>query len=212
MKRLAILGASGHGKVVAELAETTGYDAVVFFDDASPVRQTNGHWVVNGASDQLLLTLSEFHGVVVAIGNNEVRKRKVGQLQAEGVELVSLIHPTATVSRYAEIGAGTVIFANAVVNVGATIGDGAIVNTGAIVEHDCSVGAFCHLSPNATLAGGVKVGDLSWIGAGATVKQLVSVGSSAIVGMGSVVLRDVPAGVTVVGNPAVAQKITQNSR
>lgn len=202
MKCLAILGASGHGKVVADTAECSGWDNISFFDDAWPELTSNGGWPVVGGSGKLLTNVEKYDGVVVAIGNNRIRHQKLQELQAAGAGVVSVIHPSAAVSPYVELGPGAVVFANAVINAYAVVGAGTIINTGAVVEHDCCLGECIHVSPNATLAGGVVVGHLVWVGANACVKQLVAIGDEVVVGMGSVVLHDVPFGQVVAGNPA----------
>ncbi len=201
---LAILGASGHGKVIADAAEQLGWRSVTFFDDAWPELEENGPWAVKGDTKALLAGLSAFDGVVVGIGNNRIRAEKHSELASAGANLVSIISPSAVISPHASIGAGTVVFANAVVNACAVVGAGVIVNTGAVVEHDCVVGDFAHISPNAVLAGGVTLGEQAWVGACASVRQLVTVGRASMVGMGAVVTKNVASGVTVVGNPARA--------
>lgn len=202
MKRLAILGASGHGKVVADTAECCGWQEIEFFDDAWPARRSNGSWGVTGDSAVLLVRLLEFDGVVVAIGNNAMRQAKLVALQAAGSRLATLIHPSATVSRYAVVGEGSVLFAGAVVNADARIGLGAILNSGCSVDHDCVLGDAVHISPGACLAGGVRVGEQSWIGIGACVRQMIQIGQRVMVGAGSVVVSNVPNDVTVAGVPA----------
>lgn len=199
---LAILGASGHGKVIADAAEQLGWRNVTFFDDAWPKLLQNGPWAIKGDTKALLEGLSDFDGVVVGIGNNRIRAEKHTELESAGANLVSLISPSAVISPHASIGTGTVVFANAVVNACALIGAGVIVNTGAVVEHDCVVGDFAHISPNAVLAGGATLGPHAWVGACASVRQLVTVGRASMVGMGAVVTKNVEPGVTVVGNPA----------
>lgn len=202
MRKLGILGASGHGKVVADTAECCGWQSVEFFDDAWPQRQANSAWCVAGDTGALLRRLGEFDGVVVAIGNNAIRHAKLLALQEAGARLVTLVHPFASVSRYAALDDGSVVFAGVVVNADARVGMGAILNTGCSIDHDCVLGDAVHVSPGARLAGGVQVGELSWIGIGASVRQLVRVGSRVMVGAGAAVVRDVPDAVTVVGVPA----------
>lgn len=200
--KLAILGASGHGKVVADTAECCGWQTVDFFDDAWPGIQENGVWSVLGDSADLMGRLADFDGVVVAIGNNRIRHAKLLELRAAGACLVTLVHPAAIVSRYASIAQGTVVFAGAVVNAEACIGQGAILNTGCSIDHDCVLGDAVHISPGVRLAGGVQVGDFSWVGIGASVRQLVCIGERVMVGAGSAVVSDIPNDVTVAGVPA----------
>ena len=199
--QLAILGASGHGKVVADTAELLGY-ACVFFDDAYPEKQANEAWPIMGTGADLFERLAEFDGVTVAIGNNTIRLSKIQELRSLGAKLPSIIHPSAVISQYAEIGEGSVVFAGVVVNAFTKIAAGAILNTGCTVDHDCELGHAVHISPGANLAGGVTVADCSWVGIGASVKQLVAIGSSVVVGAGSVVLKDVSSDCIIAGNPA----------
>ena len=202
MKRLAILGASGHGKVVADAAELSGWDSVVFYDDAWPVFNTNGIWPIQGGSRELIKSLRRYDGVVVAIGDNTVRLEKLAELESGNASIAVIVHPSAQVSRYARVSPGTVVFANAAVNAGALLGKGCIINTGSVVEHDCRLADGVHVSPNAALAGGVVVGRASWIGIGAVVKQLVSIGDGVVIGMGAVVTRNMSDELVAIGNPA----------
>lgn len=202
MRRLAVFGASGHGRVVADAAEASGWHHVVFFDDAWPDISESGPWQVDGDFSAMCARLEEFDGVFVAIGNNHVRHQKTSALIDAGAVIETLVHPRSYVSPHARLGAGCVVLASATVNAGAIVGEGSIINTGAVIEHDCQLGTFVHVSPNAVLAGGVKAGDFCWVGALAGVRQRISLGKEVTVGMGAVVIRDIPQGATVAGVPA----------
>lgn len=202
MERLAILGASGHGKVIADTAQESGWNSLVFFDDDAAGRARVGQWPVVGGTAELLMSLSEFDGVIVAIGHNRVRLAKTRELATSGAKSVSLVHPRAYVARDVQVGGGTVILAGAVVQPGSLIGSGVIINTGATVDHDCVLADGVHVCPGAHLAGGVSVGECAWLGIGCVVKQYTAIGVDAVVGGAAAVMTPVTDGTTVVGVPA----------
>lgn len=202
MKRsLAIIGAGGHGRVVADCAEALGWDRIEFFDDEG-VGTSSGPWPVVGATGALFERARDYDGVIVGIGANRARLERHRALVARGAAMAVLIHPSATVSRHARIDAGTVMFAGAVVNIGAVIGQACIINTGATVDHDDRLADGVHLSPGSHLGGGATVGECSWIGLGASVREGVSVGRDVRVGAGAAVVADAPDGMVMVGVPA----------
>lgn len=201
MKTLAIVGASGHGKVVADAALTSGrWDKVVFYDDAWPEKSGNGIFEVIGNSASLV-ALEDKPEVIVAIGDNKVRLVKQMELVKNGFVIATLVHPTATIATSVNLGSGTVVLAGAVINADARVGAGCIVNSNAVVEHDCELATAVHISPGASLAGGVSVGEASWIGIGAVVIQAINIGKNVVVGAGSVVIDHLPDNVTAVGVP-----------
>ncbi|WP_328698889.1 acetyltransferase [Colwellia sp. 20A7] len=208
-KKIAIVGASGHGKVIADIAEQLGY-IVNFYDDAYPSKKYIEHWPIHGTcADLLALNITDntiVDSAVVAIGNNEIRQQKMQLLKKNNFNLITLIHPSAVISQYAKIETGTVAFAGSVINAFAKVGTGCIINTAAVVEHDCIIEDFTHICPNSALAGGVTVGKKSWIGIGSQVKQLVTIGDNCLIGAGSVVVKNIPDNVTVFGSPAVVIK------
>ena len=208
MKRLAIYGASGHGKVVADCAVASGWGEVEFFDDKWPDLEVSGRWRVTGNLETLIQKMSSCDGVIVAIGDNKIRMEKIAYLESVNMPLVSLIHPSAVISQYAEIGVGAVIFAGAVINVDTRIGKGVIINTGATIDHDCDVDEGSHVSPGANLAGGVLVGKSCWIGIGASVKQGIEIADGVTVGAGAAVVSDINTpDITVVGVPAAPMSV-----
>ncbi|WP_144213726.1 acetyltransferase [Shewanella donghaensis] len=202
MKKLAILGASGHGKVIAEIAELTGLWDISFFDDAWPSISTVEHWPISGNGDDLITSVSDFDGFIIAIGNNKVRWQKQECLLRAGGKAITLIHPTAVISQYSNIGTGTVIMANAVVGSFARVGHAVICNTACSIDHDCDISNGVHISPGARLAGQVTIERCSWVGMGASVIQQIHIGSHVIIGAGSTVIRNIIANDTVVGSPA----------
>jgi len=201
LNEIAIVGASGHGKVVADLAELCGY-RVVFFDDAYPEKKNIGNWSVIGDFKDLLKRNDEFNNAIVAIGDNNIRTRLSKCLINNGFLLPVLIHHKATISKYAQVDVGSVVFANVVINAFATIGRFNIINSGAIVEHDSTLCEGVHLSPNVALAGGTTIHSYAWLGIGTVTRQLVEIGKNSIIGANSTVIKNIPADVTAFGSPA----------
>jgi sugar O-acyltransferase (sialic acid O-acetyltransferase NeuD family) len=208
MSLLLILGAGGHAKVVAETALAIGYySEVAFLDDRfngpDHLPSVLGFPVLGPlALSHELIHLEHFAAASVAFGNSTARLNWIEQLDASGYALPVLIHPTAWVSPSAQLGSGSVVFAQAAVQSLATIGSGAILNTGCSVDHDTKLFDGVHICPGARLAGEVVVGARSWIGIGSSVIQQVRIGADVIVGAGAAVVRDLPDGVTAVGVPA----------
>jgi sugar O-acyltransferase (sialic acid O-acetyltransferase NeuD family) len=198
---LLLIGASGHAKVVVDALQAA--DPVLLIAVQDDNRMLEGRLLL-GLPIQTPVNweraqAGSFH---VAIGHNESRARCHTAGLSNQRRPRTIIHPAATVSPLAEIGAGTFVAARAVVAPAARIGDGVILNHGSIVDHDCVVGDFTHIAPVAVLGGGVKVGRFVLIGAGAVILPGRTVGDGATVGAGAVVTRDVKAGTTVVGVPA----------
>jgi sugar O-acyltransferase (sialic acid O-acetyltransferase NeuD family) len=208
IRRLLVLGAGGHGHVVADAAIDAGFDEVAFLDDQPPqLNPAIPFSVIGGFGD--LGGHADWGSAIAAVGDNALRLHLVDRIRRSGFEAPSVIHPRAVVSRHARFGAGCFLAAGAVVNIGASLGDAAIVNTGATIDHDCVLGEGVHVSPGAHLGGNVTVGDRTWIGIGAAVRHGVSIGKDVIVGAGASVVRDVPDGETVIGVPAKPQRQAQ---
>lgn len=203
MSTLVVLGAGGHGRVVAEAAlETSRWRKVVLLDDRYPeLSRAGGFEVVGTLADVADLAYGD-REALVAVGANARRLGLLKGLLSGGWTLPVLVHPSAWVSRSAVLGAGSVVLAQAAVNGGAQLGLGAIVNTGATIDHDCQLGDGVHVSPGAHIGGEVAIGDLSWVGIGASVRHCIQIGSGATIGAGAAVVADVKDGHTVVGVPA----------
>ncbi len=204
MKGLLVVGAGGHGRVVADAARECGsWGRIAFLDVRYPDLSSSGDWPVLGGDVDAAGLHEEFSDLVVAIGDASTRVSMLETFLSQGFNLPAIVHPDASVSRGAELGAGCVVLAQAAINFGAVLGRGCIVNTGASVDHDCSLGDGVHVSPGAHLSGEVTVGGFSWLGVGSTVIQQVNIGSETTVGAGAVVASDLPSKVTAIGVPAV---------
>ncbi|WP_430541246.1 acetyltransferase [Vibrio tubiashii] len=187
---------------MAEIAELNGFDDVFFFDDRWPELSYVEHWPVIGTSAQLVESCSRFDAISVAIGHNQTRIEKQALLSKKGGHFPTFIHPAAVVSKYSQVGDGTVIMAGAVVKPFSVIGPSCIINTSATIDHDCVLSEGVHISPGANVAGGVQVGLGSWVGIGASVKQLIKIGNHAIIAAGAVVVQNVLDEQVVAGVPA----------
>lgn len=203
MNNLVIVGASGQGKVIADIAEKLGYTDIVFLDDNPAVKVCGNYRVAGGCNQASSYENADF---IVAIGNAKIRRRIQSELSDMGLHIVSLIHPAAVIASDVEIGAGTVVMAGAVINPCAKIGQGCIINTCASVDHDCCVGDFVHVSVGAHVAGTVTLGDDTWIGAGAIVSNNITIAADCMIGAGAVVVKDLHASGTYIGVPAKLKK------
>jgi acetyltransferase EpsM len=188
---MIIYGASGHGKVIADILKNKGVSDILFWDD-------NLNNLVNGYCLNKPLLTSEKDSVIVAIGDNFVRK---GIVDKNTFTYVSAIHPNAIIAENVTIQEGTVVMAGVIINPSTIIGKHCILNSACSIDHDCLLYDFVHVSPNATLSGSVQVGEGSWIGAGATIIHGINIGKWAIIGAGAVILNDVPDYAIIVGNP-----------
>ena len=191
-KTIAIYGASGHGKVVYEIAQLNGYEEIIFIDDGE-----NDHY----SFAQFLQTDYDCP-MVIAIGNNKVREQAFNKTRKYKIELVTLIHPSAVVSKSAKIDEGTVVMPGVVVNCDTSIGKCVILNTSCVIEHDNIIKDFVHISPNAALSGNVIVRRMTQVGIGTSVIQGITIGENSMVGAGSVVVKNLPSNSLSFGVPA----------
>lgn len=201
MKRILLVGASGHGKVCAEIAELNGYDEILFLDDKRELTECGGYSVI-GVETDFEKFLGEDTEFFVSIGNADIRKRMQEEIEAAGGKIATLIHPKAVVSKDVEIGMGSVLMAGVVINSGTKMGNGVIINTSSSVDHDCIIGNYCHLAVGAHICGTVNVDSMTWIGAGATVNNNISLCEGCLIASGAVVTKDIGEKGTYVGIPA----------
>ena len=198
--KLIIIGASGHGKVVADIAiKMNKWQSIAFLDDDESIKTSMGLEVIGKTADAF--TYKDEADFFVAIGNNAVRERVQVKLIEQGLNVLSLIHPSAVIGTDVEIGIGTAVMAGVVINSSTRIGKGCIINTSASLDHDNVIEDYVHISPGVNIAGTVKVGKGSWIGIGSVISNNVNICSGCKVGAGAVVVKDITEPGTYVGIP-----------
>ena len=190
--KVYLYGASGHAKVVIDIARLAYLDVPCLIDDNPSVNSLAGLSVVHSAEG--------LNPLIVTIGDCQIRRKVVKKLGAH--DYVTVIHPSAIKAESVEFGCGTVIMAGAILNPFVRVGNHSIINTGASLDHDVQIGDFVHVAPHCTLCGGVEVGEGTWIGAGSTVIQGIHIGKNCFIGAGSVVVKDIPDNTLCYGNPA----------
>lgn len=189
-----IYGAGGHGKVVLDALLTLDMDCAGFVDD-----QDASSWM--GLNVHSVADLEDGAYLHLAIGNAEVRKEIATRLA--NMKFFSVNHIAAVISKLASVGDGTFVAANAIVGPGAQIGSHCIINHSAVVDHDCIIGSYSHVAPQSSIGGGVTIGEGVLVGTGAVVLPGIKVADYAVIGAGAVVTKNIVAGATVVGAPAI---------
>ncbi|MCD1116488.1 acetyltransferase [Chryseobacterium turcicum] len=187
-----LYGASGHGKVIAEIAEENNLIIEAFIDQDKSKKQLLDYHIIHEVPNSNI-------DVVVSIGNNLIRKSVVDLYQQ--LNYIKLFHPKSIISKRVRIEEGTVVMAGATINSEVAIGKHCIINTNASIDHDCIFDNFVHISPNVSIAGNVEIGEGTHIGIGSSIIQGIKIGRWCTIGAGAVIIRDIPDGATVVGNP-----------
>jgi len=200
-KEVVLVGFSGHGFVVADAAITSHMN-LRYYTDKKQISKNPFDLAYLGFEDDLDFAFwDKEYGYILGIGDNLIRRKTADLLISKGVDLLNVIHPSASISAKVQFGIGNFISRNVSVNVLVEIGDICILNTGCIIEHECIIGNGVHIAPGAVLAGNVEIGDNTFVGANSVIKQGVRIGANVIIGAGSVILKDIADNRKIVGNP-----------
>lgn len=198
-KGLIIVGASGHGKVVADIAKRMdSYSQISFLDD-DQTKRISGYEMLGAIAEYR--SWKKDHDFIVAIGDCRIRSEIQREIEQEG-RIATLIHPNAVIGEEVFLGAGTVVMANAVINSGSVIGKGVIVNTGSTIDHDCRIGDYVHVAPGCHISGTVSIGEGTWVGVGSCIINNLSICKDCVIGAGATVVADIEKSGTYVGVPA----------
>ncbi len=205
-KNLILVGGGGHCKSVIEVAESAGYEIKGILDMPDEVGKEvlPGHKVI-GTDDEIPQYVEECDFIITVgfIKNPALRIKLYNKVKAAGGRLATIIASTAHVSKYAELGEGTVIMHHAFVNAGAKIGDNCIINTFVNIEHDAEVGNQCHISTGTMVNGECKIGENCFIGSQSVCANCIGIASDIIIGAGSVVRKSICVKGIYAGNPAI---------
>ena len=205
-KKVIIIGAGGHAKVIADIIEKSGDEIVGFLDDNKEIGTTiiNEYKVIGDLNNRFTMAVTKENlEFIIAIGDNKKREEIS---HSPNLKFYTAIHPSAQIGLDVEIQEGTVIMANACINSSAKIGKHCIINTGAIIEHDNIIEDFVHISPNVALGGTVKIGESTHVGIGSIVKNNITICKNCTIGAGAVVVKNIIEEGTYVGVPARERK------
>ena len=206
---IGIYGASGFGKEVMPLVRQhysqLNQDNIVFIDDGGRLEQLDGYKVLS--YQQFMNHTATQKAVTIAIADSQVREKLNAKLVQDNIEIINVIANNALQYDNITMGKGSIICGFVHLTSNIKIGKGFHANIYSYIAHDCVIGDFVTFAPRVSCNGNVHIEDHAYIGTGAVLRQgtpdkPLIIGKGAIVGMGAVVTKDVPAGVTVVGNPA----------
>ena len=205
MKNLILIGGGGHCKSVMDAAESAGYSIFGVLDVAENVGKEVLSTKIIGTDENIpaYVDKAEFVITVGFIKNPAVRIKLYNKVKEAGGKFATIIASTAYVSKYAEIGEGTVVLHQAFVNAGAKVGKNVILNTATNIEHDAVIGNHCHISTGTMVNGECKVGERCFIGSQSVLANCISVGDDIIVGAGSFVRKTISEKGIYSGNPAI---------
>jgi sugar O-acyltransferase (sialic acid O-acetyltransferase NeuD family) len=205
-KAVYIFGYSGHAYVVIETLQSLGYNVVGYFDYEKAEKNPYFLDYFGFEKEVDVKSIVKDNFVFPAVGNNAIRKKLVTFFDKNHLNQITVIDPSANVSKTAGLGTSTYVGKNVIVNAHAHIGNGVILNTGCIIEHECHIKNGVHIAPSSVLCGNVSLGALSFIGAHSVVIPNTSIANDVLVGAGSVVVENLENEGTYFGNPARIKK------
>lgn len=207
MKKIIIVGASGHSKVIIDIFEKNkDYQIISLIDTNKAIGSQIFEYTVEGNHNHIPILIKKHPNceIFIAIGDNWKRKQMMLKIIKNNpdIKFANAIHPSAQIGRNVKIGQGVAIMAGVIINSDSKIGDFTILNTKSSLDHDCKMDDFSALAPNATTGSNVQIGELSTISISATIKHFVTVGKNSIIGASSLLMNDCGDNIVMYGSPA----------
>ena len=197
---LAILGAGGHAKSIFDIVKNK---KVYFFDKSKKkLKVGNKIFKVIGSYKSISTYKNKISKVIVAIGQNQIRKNYYTILKTKKFKFATLIHPKSYSGFGSKIGEGSVIMQGSFINTDSIIGKNCIINSNASIDHDCIIKDHTHICPGVIIAGNVKIGKNCWIGLGAKIIENCIIGDNVFVAAGTLVTKSIKSNAFVKGVPA----------
>lgn len=205
-KRLILIGGGGHCKVCIDVIEQTGqFEIIGILDLAELVGTSVLDYQVIGTDNDIAKYVELGYSFLITIGqikSASLKEKLFHVLKENNAIIATVVAPSAYVSKYSKLGAGTIVMHHAIINAGATIGYNCILNNKSDIEHDTVVGNHTHISTGAILNGDCKIGNGVFIGSNATVANQITIEDNVVIGAGSVVIKNILTKDIQVGNPA----------
>jgi len=209
-KKLIIIGAGGHARIVIDTAILLHYniEGIIDINYRGLIERILGYPVIGSMN-----MIDEFdpkkYEIFIAIGDNKIRKEHFDWVKDRNFNIPKIINPRAIISNNAQIEEGTLVNAGAIINCCVKINCNVIVNTGSIIDHETIIGSNTHIAPGVKIAGRCKIGSNTFVGIGAVIKDNIEIGDNCIIGAGSVVVNHIESNVIAYGVPAIITKVNK---
>jgi sugar O-acyltransferase (sialic acid O-acetyltransferase NeuD family) len=197
---LAILGAGGHAKSIFDIVKNK---KVYFFDKAKKkFKVGNKAFDIIGDHNSIYNYKKKISRVIVAIGDNKIRKKYYTILKKKKFRFITLVHPESYSGFGSKIGDGSMIMQGSFINTDSIVGKNCIINSNVSIDHDCIIKDHTHICPGVIIAGNVKIGKNCWIGLGAKIIENCIIGDNVFVAAGALVTKNINSNTFVKGVPA----------
>ncbi len=203
-----IYGAGSVGKLAIQIIKDLNkinkikYNINGIIDDDEYKKNTT-YFEYHVFSIDVVKTLTGVNNVIISFSDNYLRKMAFKKLNDEFsyFKFPSIIHPQAWLGNNVLIGQGSIVYPGVYIDPDVVLGTCNVINKSVTIGHDTLIGDFVTLSPGVNIGGFNKIGQGTFIGIGASTIQFIEIGKNCTIGAGAVIIKNVPDGVTVVGNP-----------